>query len=77
MAELLVSQGFVARAVDVYEELARRNPSDPAIAARLTEVRGMLTANTDANPHADVRRPMNDERVRRRRRGCLSRDSFG
>ncbi|MCC6430828.1 MAG: tetratricopeptide repeat protein [Gemmatimonadaceae bacterium] len=52
MAELLVSQGFVARAVDVYEELARRNPSDPAIAARLTEVRGMLTSNTDTNPLA-------------------------
>ncbi|MEQ1692066.1 MAG: tetratricopeptide repeat protein, partial [Gemmatimonas sp.] len=42
MGELLVSQGFVARAVDVYEELVRRRPYDPVLASRLAELRETL-----------------------------------
>ncbi len=43
MGELLVAQGFVARAVDVYEELVRRRPYDLGLASRLGELRDMLT----------------------------------
>jgi hypothetical protein len=47
MAELLVAQGFVARAVTVYEELAQRHPADAAISARLTELRAVSAADED------------------------------
>jgi hypothetical protein len=39
MGELLVAQGFVDRAVAVYEELVRRRPYDPVLSARLAELR--------------------------------------
>lgn len=39
MGELLVAQGFVDRAVSVYEELVRRRPYDPVLSARLAELR--------------------------------------
>ena len=39
MGELLVSQGFTARAVTVYEELVRRRPYDPVLTSRLAELR--------------------------------------
>ena len=39
MAELLVSQGFVNRAVTVYEELVRRRPFDVALARKLEALR--------------------------------------
>ncbi|MEP6780678.1 MAG: tetratricopeptide repeat protein [Gemmatimonadaceae bacterium] len=38
MAELLVSQGFVGRAIEIYEELVHRNPEQPALSARLSEL---------------------------------------
>ncbi|MEP6835892.1 MAG: tetratricopeptide repeat protein [Gemmatimonas sp.] len=39
MAELLVSQGFNARAIEVYDELVRRRPHDPVLVSRLAELR--------------------------------------
>ncbi len=42
MGELLVAQGFVDRAVTVYEELVRRRPYDPVLSARLEELRQQL-----------------------------------
>lgn len=39
MGELLVAQGFLDRAISVFEELVRRRPMDPAPAARLAELR--------------------------------------
>lgn len=42
MGELLVAQGFVDRAVVVYEELVRRRPYDPVLSARLVELREQL-----------------------------------
>ncbi len=51
MAELLVSQGFVDRAADVYDELVQRHPYDPALALRRDEVRAMcapVAAQSDA-----------------------------
>jgi tetratricopeptide (TPR) repeat protein len=48
MGELLVSQGFTARAVSVYEELVRRRPYDPVLTSRLAELRARLA--TDAGP---------------------------
>ncbi|MBL0172625.1 MAG: tetratricopeptide repeat protein [Gemmatimonadaceae bacterium] len=50
MGELLVSQGFVARAIDVYEELVRRRPYDPVLASRLDELRAMMASSADAAP---------------------------
>ncbi len=41
MAELLVSQGFVDRAAEVYDELVQRHPYDPTLASRRDEVRAM------------------------------------
>ena len=46
MAELLVAQGFIARAVGVYEELVVRHPYDPVISSRLDELRAKLDAET-------------------------------
>ncbi len=60
MAELLVAQGFVSRAVGVYEELVARRPYDAVLASRLEELRGMLTepapaeASTAATPVAPL-----------------------
>jgi len=51
MAELLVSQGFVSRAIDVYDELVRRRPHDPVLTARLGELR---TAEQDELRRADA-----------------------
>ena len=48
MGELLVSQGFTARAVSVYEELVRRRPYDPVLTSRLAELQERLA--TDAVP---------------------------
>ena len=44
MGELLVAQGFTARAVDVYTELVRRRPYDPVLSARLAELQAILAA---------------------------------
>jgi len=44
MGELLVSQGFTARAVSVYEELVRRRPYDPVLTSRLAELQERLAA---------------------------------
>lgn len=41
MAELLVRQGLVERAVQVYEQLQSRSPDDPELERRLEELRGM------------------------------------
>ena len=46
MGELLVAQGFIDRAVTVYEELVRRRPYDPVLSARLTELRELVEAAT-------------------------------
>jgi hypothetical protein len=45
MGELLVSQGFTARAASVYEELVRRRPYDPVLTARLAELQERLAAD--------------------------------
>lgn len=45
MAELLVAQGFLPRAIEVYDELVRRRPHDPVLVARLTELRALHDAN--------------------------------
>ncbi|WP_411282404.1 tetratricopeptide repeat protein [Gemmatimonas sp.] len=44
MGELLVSQGFTARAVSVYEELVRRRPYDPVLSSRRAELQEQLAA---------------------------------
>ena len=54
MAELLVAQGFVARAADIYEELARRHPDDGAVRVRLAELR----VSRDAAVAAPVPTPL-------------------
>ncbi|HEY0931976.1 MAG TPA: tetratricopeptide repeat protein [Gemmatimonas sp.] len=44
MGELLVTQGFIERAISVYEELVRRRPYDPVLSSRLAELREQVTA---------------------------------
>jgi len=44
MAELLVAQGFVSRAVGVYEELVARRPDDATLTSRLAALRASLGA---------------------------------
>ncbi len=48
MAELLVAQGFEARAADIYEELARHHPDDHSLHVRLEELRASLRATSEA-----------------------------
>lgn len=50
MAELLVSQGFIGRAANVYEELVRRHPYDPVLTSRLAELRDQLDARASDVP---------------------------
>ena len=62
MGELLISQGFVARAVEVYEELVRRRPYDPVLSSRLGELRDMLSpvADVDAPNAAETSSAVDD-----------------
>ena len=47
MAELLVSQGYMTRAVEVYDELSRRQPDNVALATRLSELRERIALRMD------------------------------
>ncbi len=60
MAELLVSQGFLARATTVYEELTRRHPYDPVLSSRLAELRDQLSGkSSDSAAVRDAPMPAN------------------
>lgn len=57
MGELLVAQGFIDRAATVYEELVRRRPYDPVLAARLQELQEMqqgAAADANLDAHRDA-----------------------
>jgi len=47
MAELFVAQGFLDRAVGVYEELVRRRPYDAVLSSRLDELRHTIAAEAE------------------------------
>ncbi len=47
MAELFVAQGFLDRAVGVYEELVRRRPYDAVLSSRLDELRQTIAAEAE------------------------------
>jgi hypothetical protein len=59
MAELLVAQGFVDRAVTVYEELVSRRPYDEVLTSRLAELRATLVVEqAQAEPdHVEAAQP--------------------
>ena len=42
MAEIYVSQGFIQRAIDIYEEMLRDNPTNDALVQRIGELMDML-----------------------------------
>lgn len=50
MGELLVTQGFIERAVRVYEELVRRRPYDPVLSSRLAELQAQVDGPAAAGP---------------------------
>jgi tetratricopeptide (TPR) repeat protein len=58
MGELLVTQGFIERAISVYQELVRRRPYDPVLSSRLAELQEQVQApappavSTDVEPVA-------------------------
>lgn len=54
MAELLISQGFIGRAANVYEELTRRHPYDPVLSSRLAELRDQLADGSDSSAVPDA-----------------------
>ena len=54
MAELLISQGFLGRAANVYEELTRRHPYDPVLSSRLAELRDQLADSSDSSAVPDA-----------------------
>ena len=54
MAELLVAQGFTARAIGVYEELVRRRPYDEVLVSRLAELRAQASASETEAPVAEA-----------------------
>lgn len=58
MAELLVAQGFLSRAIEVYDELVRRRPHDPVLAARLAELQ--RTQSPSESDISDTHAPASD-----------------
>ncbi len=58
MAELLVAQGFVDRAITVYEELVSRRPYDEVLTSRLTELRATLAAESTPTQSAALAQPI-------------------
>lgn len=56
MAELLVAQGFLPRAIEVYDELVRRRPHDPVLAARRAELQHTQASSESvmSDTHAQV-----------------------
>lgn len=56
MGELLVSQGFTAQAIPVYEELVRRRPYDSLLTSRLSELQEQL--NDEIAPLAPISTPL-------------------
>lgn len=54
MGELLVTQGFIERAISVYEELVRRRPYDPMLSSRLMELREQVQVPTPPAVATDV-----------------------
>jgi hypothetical protein len=61
MAELLISQGFIERATNVYEELVRRRPYDPVLVARLAELRERLDAPAETEHETPTHASAEDE----------------
>lgn len=47
MAEIYVSQGFIQRAIDIYEEMLRDNPTNDALVQRIGELMDMLAPSVD------------------------------
>lgn len=50
MAEIYVSQGFIQRAIDIYEEMLRENPSNDGIVQRIGELMDMLVPPVEDQP---------------------------
>lgn len=50
MAEIYVSQGFIQRAIDIYEEMLRENPSNDGIVQRIGELMDMLVPSIEDQP---------------------------
>lgn len=57
MAELYVRQGMPDRAIGVYEHLARNDPENEELAARLAELRSRVADGGDSDSLATARRP--------------------
>ena len=54
MAEIYVSQGFIQRAIDIYEEMLRENPTNDGIVQRIGELFDMLTPPVEAEPQVET-----------------------
>lgn len=50
MAEIYVSQGFIPRAIDIYEEMLGENPLNEGIINRIAELKEMLPAAEVSEP---------------------------
>lgn len=48
LAEIYAQQGLLARALEIYRRIARRNPSDARVAARIEDLERTLTVMEDA-----------------------------
>jgi hypothetical protein len=53
MAEIYVSQGFIQRAIDIYEEMLTESPLNEGIIQRLSELQDMLTASNKSEVSAE------------------------
>jgi tetratricopeptide (TPR) repeat protein len=61
MAELLVAQGFIPQAIEIYEALVRRRAFDPVLTSRLAELREHLSRPDEPaaqSMHAPVHAPV-------------------
>ena len=54
MAEIYVSQGFIQRAIDIYEEMLRENPTNDGIVQRIGELFDMLTPPVEDEPQVET-----------------------
>ena len=54
MAEIYVSQGFIQRAIDIYEEMLRENPSNDGIVQRIGELLDMLTPSVEEETQVET-----------------------
>jgi pentatricopeptide repeat protein len=64
LAELYLSQGNAQKALEIYHEMLRRDPSNPEIMEAIEKLKGVGAADTPGPPSAVSKEPPASERIR-------------